>query len=214
MPQIRLPQSTPGRIAAIVGAALVLILVVSQMFLPGVGEGVIEDRLTENGGSANASLSAKPAARLLWGDGDRIGIDASGLDLEVSAADDPVVFDDLDRFDDVDIIIRDSSMGPVSLESFVLTRNGDEPYSFEATGTTSASELAEFGAESLDVPGADILGGILSVATGGTEVDVDLDMRVASDDGRVRVVEGDAEIAGIPAGPLAAFITSALTVEL
>lgn len=203
-----------GRIAAILGAAVVLVLVVSQLFLPGVGEGVIEDRLTENGGSAAASLSATPAARLLWGDGDRIGIDATGLDLEVTTSEDPVVFDDLDRFDDVDIIIRDSSMGPVQLENFVLTRNGDEPYSLEATGNTSVSDLAEFGADTFDLPGADILGGILNVATGGTEVDVDLDMKVASDDGRVRVVEGGGEIAGIPTGPLAAFITSAVTVEL
>jgi len=214
VPKPRLPQSPVGRIAAITGAAVVLVLVVSQLFLPGIGEGVIEDRLTENGGSADASLSATPAARLLWGDGDRIGIDATGLDLEVTASDDPVVFDDLDRFDDVDIIIRDSSMGPVQLENFVLTRNGDEPYSLEATGNTSVSDLAEFGAESFDVPGADLLGGILNVATGGTEVDVDLDMKVASDDGRVRVVEGGGEIAGIPTGPLAAFITSAVTVEL
>jgi len=214
VPKPRLPQSLVGRIAAITGAAAVLVLVVSQLFLPGIGEGVIEDRLTENGGSADASLSATPAARLLWGDGDRIGIDATGLDLEVTASDDPVVFDDLDRFDDVDIIIRDSSMGLVQLENFVLTRNGDEPYSLEATGNTSVSDLAEFGAESFDVPGADLLGGILNVATGGTEVDVDLDMKVASDDGRVRVVEGGGEIAGIPTGPLAAFITSAVTVEL
>jgi len=214
VPKPRLPQSLVGRIAAILGAAVVLVLVVSQLFLPGVGEGVIEDRLTENGGSAAASLSATPAARLLWGDGDRIGIDATGLDLEVTTSEDPVVFDDLDRFDDVDIIIRDSSMGPVQLENFVLTRNGDEPYSLEATGNTSVSDLAEFGADTFDLPGADILGGILNVATGGTEVDVDLDMKVASDDGRVRVVEGGGEIAGIPTGPLAAFITSAVTVEL
>ena len=214
MPKPRLPKSLPGRIAAIVGAAVVLVLVVSQIFLPGIGEGVIEDRLTENGGSADASLSATPAVRLLWGAGDQIGIDATGLDLEVTTADDPVVFDDLDRFDDVDIVIRDSSMGPVQLENFVLTRKGDEPYSLEATGNTSVSDLAEFGAETFDVPGANILGGILNVATGGTEVDVDLDMMVASDDGRVRVVEGGGEIAGIPTGPLAAFITSAVTVEL
>jgi hypothetical protein len=214
VPKPRLPQSLVGRIAAILGAAVVLVLVVSQLFLPSIGEGVIEDRLTENGGSAAASLSATPAARLLWGDGDRIGIDATGLDLEVTTSQDPVVFDDLDRFDDVDIIIRDSSMGPVQLDNFVLTRNGDEPYSLEATGNTSVSDLAEFGADTFDLPGADILGGILNVATGGTEVDVDLDMKVASDDGRVRVVEGGGEIAGIPTGLLAAFITSAVTVEL
>ena len=214
MPSLRLPQSLAGRIAAIAGAAVVVLLLVTQVFLPGIGEGVIEDRLTENGGAADASLSAVPAARLLWGAGDRIAIDATGLDLEVTTTQDPVVFDDLDRFDDVEIVIRDSSMGPVQMSNFVLTRNGDEPYSLEATGDTSVSDLAEFGAETLDFPGADILGGILNVATGGTEVDVDLDMKVESDDGRVHVIEGGGEIAGIPTGPFAAFITSAVTIEL
>ena len=214
MRSVPLPQSLAGRIAAILGAAVVLVLVVSQLFLPGIGEGVIEDRLTENGGVAEASLSATPAARLLWGSGDRIAIDATGLDLEVTTAEEPVVFDDLDRFDDVEIIIRDSSMGPIDVEDFVLTRQGDDPYSLEAHGTTSASDLAEFGAETFDLPGADLLGGILSVATGGTEVDVDLDMLVESDDGRVHVLEGGGEVAGIPTGPLAAFITSAVTIEL
>jgi hypothetical protein len=211
---VRLPKSIPGRIAAIAGAALLVVFVVSQILLPGIGEGVIEDRLTENGGAADASLSAMPAARLLWGDGDRIEVDATGLDLEVTAAKDPVVFDDLDRFDDVEIIISDSSMGPVELSDFVLTRNGDEPYALEATGTTSLSDLAEFGADSFDLPGAGILGGILNFATGGKELDVDLDMKIESDHGRVQVVDGGGEIAGIPTGPLAGIITSAVTVEL
>jgi hypothetical protein len=211
---VGLPQSLWGRIAAISGAAIVLVLLVSQIVLPGIGEGVIKDRLIENGGTADVSLSATPAARLLWGTGDKIAVDANGLDLEVITSDDPVVFDDLDRFDDVEIVIDDSSMGPVQMTSFVLTRNGDEPYSLEATGDASVSDLAEFGAEAFDLPGGDILGGILGIATGGTEVDVDLDMKVESDDGRVHVIEGGGEIAGIPTGPLAAFITSAVTVEL
>jgi hypothetical protein len=214
VPSVPLPKSIPGRIAAIAGAAILLVLILSQLFLPGIGEGVIEDRLTGNGGAADVSLSATPAVRLLWGSGDKVAVDATGLDLEVTTADDPVVFDDLDRFDDVEIVIRDSSMGPVQMSNFVLTRNGDEPYSLEATGNTSVSDLAEFGAETFNLPGGDILGGILNVATGGTEVDVDLDMKIESDDGRVHVIEGGGEIAGIPTGPFAAFITSAVTIEL
>lgn len=191
-----------------------LVLVLSQLFLPGIGENVIEDRLTDNGGVADVSLSATPGVRLLWGSGDDVTIDATGLDLEVTTAQDPVVFDDLDRFDDVEIVIRDSSFGPVEMDDFILTRSGDNPYSLEGTGTTSLSDLAEFGADAFEVPGGDILGGILSVATGGTDVDVDLDMTVESDDGRIHVLEGGGEIAGIPTGPLAAFITSAVKIEL
>jgi len=211
---ISFPKSWPGRIAAIVGAAVVVVLLASQIFLPGIGEGVIEDRLTENGGIAEASLSAKPAARLLWGDGDRIAIDATGLDLDVTTEDDPVVLDDLDRFDEVEILIRETQIGPVELSDFILTREGDEPYSLEAAGVSSVSALAEFGAETFDVPGSDILGGIVGVATGGQEVDVELDMLLESDDGRVRVIEGGGEVAGFPTGPLAEIITSAIAIEL
>lgn len=214
MSSLPIPKSLPGRIVATLLAALVLLLILCQIFLPGIGEGAIEDRLTENGGIADASLSAKPAARLLWGDGDRVEIDATGLDLVVTAESDPVVLDDLDRFGDVEIVMRDSSVGPVELDDFVFTRDGDEPYSLEATGTTSVSDLAEFGAETFDVPGSDILGGILNVATGGTNVDVDLDMRLESEDGRVRVVEGGGDIAGFPVDALAALITSAIAIEL
>lgn len=49
---------------------------------------------------------------------------------------------------------------------------------------------------------------------GGSDLDVDLDMRLESDDGRVRVVEGGGEIAGIPTGPLAELIASAVVVEI
>ncbi len=174
VPALRLPKSLPARIAAIFAAAIILLLILSQIFLPGIGEGVIEDRLTENGGVADASLSATPAVSLLWGSGDTVKVDATSLDLEVSAARDPVVFDDLDRFDNVEIVMRDSTVGPVDLDEFVLTRKGDEPYSLEATGTTSPAELAEFGADSFDVPGSDLIGGILSFATGGAEADVEL----------------------------------------
>jgi len=215
MERLHPPTSRIGRVAAIVAAALVLLLVLTQLILPGIGEGAIEDRLTENGGVAEVSLSAKPAARLLWGDGDRLAIDAAGLDLELRTADDPVVFDDLDRFGEVEIVITDSTAGPVDLRNFVLSRDGDEPYSLEATGATSVADLGESAAESFDVPGSDILGGILSATgIGGSDLDVDLDMRIESDEGRIRVVEGGGEIAGIPTGPLAELITAAIVVEL
>lgn len=215
MDRIRLPTSLAGRIAAVAAATMVLLLVLSQLLLPGIGEGAIEDRLTENGGAADVSLSAKPAARLLWGDGDRIGIDATGLDLEIGRANDPVVLEDVDRFGDVEIVIADSTVGPIELENLVLSRNGDEPYSLEATGHTSLADLADSAGEDFEVPGSDLLGALLNATgVGGSDLDVDLDMRLESDDGRIRVVEGGGEIAGIPTGPLAELIASAIVVEL
>lgn len=203
-----------GRIAAIAASAIVLLLILMQLFLPGIGESAIEDRLTEGGGIAHVSLSATPAARLLWGGGDRIAIDATGLDLDLESPE-PEVFENLDRFDDVEIAVASSRAGPVDLDNFLLTRDGDDAYSLAATGATSAADLAEFFAEDFELPGGDVLGGILgATGVGGTDLDVELDMELTSDDGRIEVVEGEGEIAGIPTGPLAAVITQAILERL
>jgi hypothetical protein len=207
---VSLPTTTLGRIGAIVAAALVLLLVLTQLFLPGIGEGAIEDRLTEGGGVADVSLSATPAARLLWGDGDRMEISGTGLDLDLDEPD-PEVFKSLDRFDDVEILVSDSRAGPVNLENFLLTREGDGPYSLESTGATSAADLAEFFADDASLPGADIIGGIISATgLGGADLDVELDMELTSNDGRIEVTEGEGEVAGVPTGPLAAVVTQAI----
>jgi hypothetical protein len=211
---VRLPRSLPGRIAAILAAAILLLLIVTQLFLPGIAASAIEDRLTECGGVADVSVSALPAARLLWGDGDSLKIDATGLDLDVDA-EDPEVFKNLDPFGDVEIVLSDSRAGPVEVDTFVLTRDGDGPYNLRTTGATSAADLAEFVAEDAELPGSDLLGGLIgATGVGGADVDIDLAMRLTSDRGRVVVIDGGGEIAGIPTGPLAGLITQAIVSRL
>jgi hypothetical protein len=211
---VPLPRSLPGRIAAIAAAAILLLLILTQLFLPGIGEGAIEDRLTEGGGVADVSLSATPAARLLWGSGDRIAIEATGLDLDLDE-EDPEAFENLDRFDEVEIVVADSRAGPVELDTFLLTRDGGEIYSLRSSGASSAANLAEFAADDAEIPGSDILGGLIgATGIGGSNVDVELDMKLVSDEGRVQVVEGGGEIAGIPTGPLAELITEAILIQL
>jgi hypothetical protein len=211
---VPLPRTLPGRIAAIIAAAFLLLLIVTQLFLPGLGERAIEDRLTEGGGVADVSLSALPAARLLWGDGDSLEIDATGLDLDLDT-EDPEVFKNLDPFGDVEIVLSDSRAGPVEVDSFLLTRDGDGPYVLRTTGATSAADLGEFLAEDAELPGSDLLGGLLgATGVGGADVDIDLAMRLTSDRGRVVVIDGGGEIAGIPTGPLAGLITQAIVSRL
>lgn len=197
----------------IVAAAVALLLVASQLLLPGIGERAIEDRLTENGGVAEASLEAVPAARLLWGDGDRLAVQGIGLDLDLEAEEQ--VFDDLDRFGDVQIAISDSNVGPFRVDSFVLTRDGAAPYELVSRGSSSGSDLAQFGAQRLELPGAGLLGAFLDLSVvGGQHVPINLDMEFASEDGRIVVTDGGGTIAGIPAGPLAELITAAIVVRL
>src|SRR5690349_13092028 len=90
---------------------LVAVAVVSQLVLHSAIEDRIESRLIEHGGTANASVSAFPAARLLWGDGDRVSVTGSGLDLPLDSSN-GTVFDKLDDFDRVDVSLRDFRAGP------------------------------------------------------------------------------------------------------
>lgn len=213
-----IPRSTSARIAAIVIAALALLLVVSQLILPGIGEGAIEERLTENGGIAEVSLGAVPAARLLWGNGNELAISATGLSLALDERN-PEVLEDLDRFGEVEIAIADSHAGPIELESFALTRSGDEPYALVSRGTTSAADLGEFFAANNNVPGSGLIGDVIgdvigATGVGGADLPLELDMRLEAGDGSIRVTEGGGEIAGVPTGPLAELLTNAIVERL
>ena len=187
----------------------------SQVLIPSLGERRVEDRLTEGGGSAEVTLGAFPAARLLFSDGERFEVDARDLDLDLD--EEVEVFDRLDGFSIVDVSIEDSVAGPFELESVRLTRDGEGPYRVVANGATTAGGLAEAGLEAVELPGqslADLIFGGLLGDVDETAVPVELDLEVASDDGRVRVVSGGGTVAGFETGPLAQLITSAIVVQL
>ena len=199
----------------IVAGVVVFVLVASQVLIPSLGERRVEDRLTEGGGSAEVTLGAFPAARLLFSDGERFEVDARDLDLDLD--EEVEVFDRLDGFSIVDVSIEDSVAGPFELESVRLTRDGEGPYRVVANGATTAGGLAEAGLEAVELPGeslADLIFGGLLGDVDETAVPVELDLEVASDDGRVRVVSGGGTVAGFETGPLAQLITSAIVVQL
>ena len=199
-------------ITGLVAAAVAVLLVAAQFIVPGIGEGQIEDRLTENGGSATVKLSAMPAIRLLWGDGDRLEVQGSELDLDLS--DNPEVFDRLDGFGDVDVALSDFRAGPFDVTSFSLSRDGDGPYTVQSASTTTTAELVDFGVDNLGLPGGGLLGFFAEQATTDRPIPISLDMEMESDDGRVRVVSGGGTVAGFPTGPLAELITAAIVVRL
>jgi hypothetical protein len=192
---------------------LVTALVASQLLLPDLAADEVEDRLTEGGGSAEVSLAALPALRLLFGDGDSFEVSASELDLELDQQGE--VFDRLDGFGEINVAITDFAAGPFELESFALERDGSGPYRLLSEGTTTAAALLSYGAESLG-----LAGGPLATAAIGSLLDTDrvipveLDMELVSDEGRVQVVSGGGTIAGLPTGPFAQLITSAIVVRL
>jgi hypothetical protein len=197
-----------------VAGVFVFLLVAGQILIPDVGERRVEARLTEGGGTADVTLGAVPAVRLLFSDGERFEVTAKDLDLELDR--DEQVFDKLDGFSIVDVSIADSRAGPIDLDNFELQRDGEGPYRLTATGTTSPDELVDYGVEGLSLPGGSILDSamqLLGIDTT-TTVPIDLDMQLTSDDGRIHVVSGGGDIAGIPTGPLAELVTNAIVVQL
>jgi len=203
-----------SRWGIIAAGVVVFVLVASQVLVPSLGERQVEDRLTEGGGSADVTLGAFPAARLLFSDGERFEVEARGLDLAVD--EEAEVFNRLDGFSNVAVSIDDSVAGPFELESFALTRDGEEPYRLVATGTTTASALADAGLESVELPGESLADFLLDSLLGDADstVPLELDMELTSDEGRVQVVSGGGTLAGFDTGPLAELVTSAIVVRL
>jgi hypothetical protein len=189
-------------------------LVASQILVPGLGERRIEDRLTAGGGTADVTLGAVPAARLLWGHGERLQVSANDLDIAVTPGD--PVFDRLDGFGIVDVLITNSKAGPLHIDRFELTRDGSGPYHLALGGETSPADLVHYGLDHVDLPGTSLAGAIFDQLFGpvDTTVPVRMDMQLASNDGRVEVTSGGGSVGGIPTGHLAELITSAVVVRL
>jgi hypothetical protein len=196
------------RVLITTAVAAVAVAVGSQLVLPAIAENRVEDRLTEGGGEARVSASAVPAVRLLFDDGDRLEVEASGLDLELDEQTD--AFERLDGFGDVDIAIADFDAGPMALESFELARDGSAPYRLTSSGRASPADLVAVGAESLGLPGGELAG----LAFSDRPVPVELDMELASEDGEPDVVSGGGTIAGISTGALGELITEAIVSRL
>jgi hypothetical protein len=199
----------------LISALVLLALVgVSQLVIPPVAEHRIEDRLTDGGGTANVSLQAFPAARLLFGDGSRLSVTGSRLDLGLQQQ--STVFDKLDGFDRVDVNLTKFHAGPFAIASFDLERPAPSaPYHLVSSSWTTPGDLAQYGAAQLGLPGGPLLRFFTDQALGSNrQIPIELDMELRSDGGRVVVVSGGGTVAGYPTGPLAELITSTIAVRL
>src|SRR5436189_4304182 len=137
-----------GRLALWALMIVAVIAIASQFALPPIAEDRAADRLTDAGGSADVSISAFPALRLLFGDGDRIDVRGRGLTLPATG-DQTGALDALNGFTHVDIRLHDTKVGPVTLRDFALRREGPLPYTVRSTASTSPADLADFGAGQL-----------------------------------------------------------------
>lgn len=204
------------RTLVILLVALLAVLVGSQLLLPRYLEGRIADRLTQDGGTAEVSLEALPAVRLLSGDGERISVTGNGLRVDVTAPR-PEAFDRLEGFEEVDVRLTDVSAGPFRTRSFNLTRSDSSaPYELELSATVSPRDFSRFAAAqvagTLGTLLGDIAGSALPLAD--APIAIDLQTEIERIDGRWRSTGGAGTVADLPAGPIAEALAAAIVARL
>ena len=203
---------------AIVTVAVVIAILAlgSQLAIPAYVSSQVEDRLTENGGSAHVEVHAFPAVRLAGGDGDRIEIRARDLriDLPPTGGD---VFDRLDGFAEVDAQLTNVRTGPFRVQRFVLQRGeGEGTYRMVMRASSTPNELTDYAAARIGGP----FGGFMGRFAGGLlpwddkPVPVTIDALVRSDDGRATVVSADGDVAGLPVDTVATALAGAVADRL
>lgn len=193
-------------IAAVVAAA------VAQLVIPMIAARRIGAQLTALGGEATVTVEAMPALQLLRGGGDRLIVDGRGV--EVGMSKDGSGLSSLEGFNEVTIRLADFRTGPFEIRSFELARSGPGPYRMRSTATSSGATLLDYGSAQIGI-GAVSLGAIARQAPlGGVEFPIEVEVELASSDGRVSVTSGEGTIAGYPTGPIAASIAAAVARRL
>jgi hypothetical protein len=200
--------------AAVVAGIVVLLAIGTHFLLPPYLENRVEERLEEHGGRADVNLSAVPAIRLLTGHGDRLEVDGSGLEVDSDDPDEDA-FDQLNKFDEVDIDLTDVEADPFQVDHFQLEGLGDGRYRIETDATATIQDLGRVAGEQFGPLGG-VIGSIVggSAPFSGAPVPIHLDGELEASDGKVTMVSGDADVANLPAGPAARLVTSAILSDL
>ncbi len=190
-------------------AVLVVAAVATQLLIPRIGENQTEDRLTQEGGTAEVTIEAVPAVRLLFNDGDRIVVRAEEVQIPIDDIQGKS-FKELDGFNEVDVGLALSTVGPFFAEEVTIVRGeGEELYDFTFRGSTSAAEIGAFALAGLPP----LLRSALTARAGRAgerELPIRLDVALRSEQGRARVVRGTGTVAGLPLGGFALGIAGAI----
>jgi hypothetical protein len=156
-------------------------------------------------------MSAIPAVRLLFGDGDSLRIAARGLSLDLPTRREDV-FKRLDAFGDVAIDVSDSRAGPFTVRSFQLRRRGDHRYEVVMAAEATAGDVARYAGAQLGGGFGEALAGIAVGALGGfaRPIPVNAAMEIDSSGATPQAIAVQGDVAGLPAGPLAQIVANTL----
>jgi hypothetical protein len=197
-------------------AALLALLIASQLIVPAYLEHRAENRLTEHGGKAHVDIDALPAARLLWHDGKRIQVRGERIDVPLEG-ERGRVFNDLDRFKEADVRLDRLTAGPLRIARFTLTRTerGD-PYALAVAATVTPRALSDYAGRQVGGPLLGLLGRLATALLpfDTSPIPIQLDAVIVSRHGEPQVQRVDGTVAGVPADPLVAALASAIAARL
>lgn len=199
------------RALLVVVVAVLALVAASEVLLPGIVARRIEHRLTAQSGTARVSVTAQPALRLLFGEGQRLVVRGEGDTLRLPAlgsAPKDDVLGKLDGFGQVELHLRDVHAAPFEVHAVDLTRaKGAKLYELRLDASASATGLGEYVAGTLGSLGAALLAPAATLPVSGA-------FELRSDHGRAVVVAGEGSVAGIPVGPLGAAVVAAVVDRL
>ena len=200
-------------ILAVAAAAVIILLVAIQLVLPPLVEKHVEHELTKHGGHARVHLSALPAPRLLFKEGDSLKVRATGIVTNGSGNGSGGGLSDLDGFDSVDVQVIGMHVGPLTIARLSLERrDAGEPYTATVQATVTGSALATYAGSQLGGGLGGFLGGLAGTAMpgSGTEIPIDLTATLESRDGHADATSVNGSVAGVPAGPFVEALAAAL----
>jgi hypothetical protein len=200
-------------ILAVSAAALFILLAAIQLALPPYVEHRVERELTKNGGHARVELSALPAPRLLFKEGDSLKVRATGIVTSQADPNSSGALRDLDGFDSVDIQVIGLHTGPLTISRLTLRRHdAGEPYTATVQATVTGAALASYAGSQIGGGLGGFLGGLAGTAMpgSGTEIPIDLTATLESDNGRLHATSVNGSVAGVPAAPFVEALAAAL----
>jgi len=111
-----------GRIALVLVGLIVLVLVLAQVFLPGIAASRISSRLKRYGSVQSVSVSAWPALKLLWGSADSVKVRA--LNLRVTPAQTAKLLWEGRGLSSIEMSATRAQEGPLRLRDVRLRKRG------------------------------------------------------------------------------------------
>jgi hypothetical protein len=121
---VRRGRARKAKILALAIAALVLVLGLAQLLLPGIAADTISSRIARHGRVQHVAVSAWPAVELLWGSVDTVTVTASRLTL--TPAESAALLREANGVARMDVTVGSMREGPLQLGPAWLRKRGSE----------------------------------------------------------------------------------------